>query len=774
MTIPFLTACALLLGLAVRVSDPAKTAGRDPLTAKVPARMPDRAETLFPAQTRLHGYLGRRVASNETNRLLAVDEAPLLAGFQERPGSHPWIGEHVGKWLHAATLAWANSGDPELREKMDRVAGALIQTQEADGYLGTYAPDKRFGLYPGADWDVWSHKYNLLGLLTYYEYTGSRPALEASRKIGDLLVSTFGPGKKSILAAGTHVGMAATSVLEPMVLLYRATGDARYLDFARYIVASWDEPGGPRVLSALTKTGKVNQTANGKAYEMLSNLVGLCELARATGDRRYLAAPLRAWQDVTANQLYVTGTTSHGEHFHADHNLPNKSSANIGETCVTVTWIQLNSQLLRLTGDARFGNELERSYYNHLSAAQRPDGRQWCYYTALEGTKPYTPGINCCVSSGPRGMAMAPQLVYLKTRSGSRESLTVNLFEPSRATLRLGGQAVTVEQTTGFPRTGRATLTFRMAKPATFGLQVRCPDWAKPLMLGPGKTTPRNGWVTLEPRVWKNGDTASIHFSLRPRLVAGTYGNVGRTSLAWGPFVLAFDQSRNPALPFTSGIALASENGHGSAVLTPDLTPLTFTGRVHTTPASKAQAAIFVPFADAGTTGGAYRVWLRAPGTRWTSNSLLEGGRESRTRAGNVTGSINDGDPGSYLVTYDGTKRETDWFAVTLDAPTWVSRVVFAHGYTFHDGGWFDASIQKPRIECQRQVGGPWEPLGTFASYPATTATDARGLRAGQTFTLQLAAPQTLVALRVIGTPAYGDDPRQAFTSCAELQAFAK
>ena len=56
--------------------------------------------------------------------------------------------------------------------------------------------------------------------------------------MADLLIATF-PGKKSILAAGTHVGMAATSVLEPVVLLYRFTGDKRYLEFAKYIVKSW-------------------------------------------------------------------------------------------------------------------------------------------------------------------------------------------------------------------------------------------------------------------------------------------------------------------------------------------------------------------------------------------------------------------------------------------------------------------------------------------------------------------------------------------------------
>src|SRR5947199_6847597 len=137
----------------------------------------------------------------------------MLAGFRKRPGEQAWIGEHVGKWLHAATLAWVNTGDPALRAKLDRVVAGLIATQEPDGYLGTYTPDKRFGLYRGADWDVWVHKYDLIGLLTYYQYTQNAEALAAARRIGDLLINTFGDDKKSIVSAGTHKGMAATSIL---------------------------------------------------------------------------------------------------------------------------------------------------------------------------------------------------------------------------------------------------------------------------------------------------------------------------------------------------------------------------------------------------------------------------------------------------------------------------------------------------------------------------------------------------------------------------------
>ena len=286
---------SLFTALTIAAAGPAAPArplagrGVEPVPPKVASVFGDAAEVLSPSDIHINGWLGARIDANESKRLLVVDTEPLLAGYHKRPGSHPWIGEHVGKWMHAATLAWAYTGDPRLQDKLDRVAAELIACQEPDGYLGTYVPDKRFGLYPGADWDVWSHKYNLIGLLTYYQYTGNKAALAACRKMGDLLIATF-PAKKSILAAGTHMGMAATSVLEPIVLLYRATGDERYLEFARYIVKSWDEPNGPKIMASLLTTKRVDKTANGKAYEMLSNLVGLCELARATGDRELLQA----------------------------------------------------------------------------------------------------------------------------------------------------------------------------------------------------------------------------------------------------------------------------------------------------------------------------------------------------------------------------------------------------------------------------------------------------------------------------------------------------
>lgn len=746
--------------------------GRKALPFRVASTVANAAELAPASSVRLGGWLGARVDANARNRLLNVDVAPLLAGFQKKPGTHPWIGEHVGKWMHAATLAWANSGGSALRMKLDGVASALIAAQENDGYLGTYVPEERFGLFDGADWDVWSHKYCLLGLLTYHRYTGHAGALNAARKAGDLLISNF-PAKRSILAAGTHKGMAATSVLEPIVLLYRLTADQRYLAFARYIVASWEEDGGPSIVKTLLNEGKVRKTGNGKAYEMLSNIVGMSELARVTGDRALIDASLNAWADIVDTQRFITGTTSRWEYFQADHDLRGDNMAHVGETCVTTTWIQLNLSLLQLTGEARFGHELERSWYNHLSAAQHPGGDDWCYFTALEGRKHYDKDITCCHSSGPRGMALAPLAAYLVGRGDDgRDALLVNSFEPSRATLMLGGQSVTVEQRSEFPRRGQATLRLAMAKPANFGIKVRAPDWARPMAVEGASL--RDGWAEIPARLWRSGDVISIEYALTSSLIEGDHHLEGRAAINWGPFVLAYEQEANKSLavPYLLRLKRAAVPVRSATGM-----PLGFEAQV-ATDEGPVQVAKFCTFADAGADGGVYRVWLRAPDAAGAPphESLLIGGMESRSRMGTLAGSINDEDYETLVATNDGRYADEDWFAIGLDKPVTARRIAFMHGRNFHDGGWFDTSAGKPRVQIRQTPDGLWETIGTFDRYPTTTASDAGMLLQSWMnfeFELTLDAPRTFVALRVIGKPSSGDNPKQSFASCTQLQAFS-
>jgi hypothetical protein len=195
------------------------------------------------------------------------------------------------------------------------------------------------------------------------------------------------------------------------------------------------------------------------------------------------------------------------------------------------------------------------------------------------------------------------------------------------------------------------------------------------------------------------------------------------------------------------------------------------------TPAS----ATLLTYADAGAQGGSIRVWLGASGqaARPAADSLLLDGVESRSRGLGPMGkghSFNDDDSNTWVSTFDGTRPALDWFAITLPRPVTARRIVMVAGGVTEDGGWFDASAGKPRIQIQSHAGAPWRTLGTLETYPPTTATQAHdvGNSWDQTeYTLQVPQGVTFIAVRVIGQPAGGKSPARPYVTCAGLQAFA-
>ncbi len=518
----------------------------------------DATQWVHPGAVKLGGLLGHRFQANEQNRLLPMNEDALLSGFRNRPGVQAWIGEHVGKWLHAAVLTWQNTGNPELRAKIDRIVSELIATQEPDGYLGTYDFPTRWTMERERGWDVWVHKYVLIGLLSYVSGTGDegqgtnenelrRKALDAACKAADLILRTFGTGEGQLdlMERSTHVGMASSSILQPMVWLYKATSEKRYLDFCRYIVWAWEHsPHGPRLLASLLSHGDVHRTANGKAYEMMSCLVGALELYRVLRDegkedegKALLLAAQRAWDDIVENHLYITGGTSLGEHFQPDHHLPNDGA--VSETCATVTLLQLTLELFRLTGEVKYMDIAERTVFNHLLAAQHPNGDRWCYFTPLEGQKNYRSDINCCASSGPRAIALLPTFVYTLDPDGG---IRVNLYTQSE--LNLPERGLRIVQETAYPYDGKVTIKLQVSQPREFALRLRVPDWCKEALIAVNDESPKrveHGYCELR-RQWRNGDVVKLEFPTDLKVIIGTHTNEGKLALMYGPLVLAVDE----------------------------------------------------------------------------------------------------------------------------------------------------------------------------------------------------------------------------------------
>ena len=105
-------------------------------------------------KTEYQGWIADRMNLNVEKRLLQLDLDMILEPFVNRPGKQWWVGEHVGKYLHAATYAWQFTGNDRLKARMDSAVNRLIDTQLSNGYLGTYKESDQFGQGDGIGWDV--------------------------------------------------------------------------------------------------------------------------------------------------------------------------------------------------------------------------------------------------------------------------------------------------------------------------------------------------------------------------------------------------------------------------------------------------------------------------------------------------------------------------------------------------------------------------------------------------------------------------------------------
>ena len=562
----------------------------------------------------IDGLLGYRLQVNLEKRLLQIDSATLLSGFKKRPGAQTWIGEHVGKFLFSASKTYAYSHDLRVKHLMDDMVRKYIGCQMPDGYLGTYLLKDRW-----TAWDVWAHKYAIIGLLNYYSVTGYKPALETAEKAGDLICRTFGdePGKRDLMTAGEHAGLAPGSILEPMVDLYRYTGDKKYLDFCKYILRAFEQPDGPKLISQLEKYGDVTKVGDAKAYEMLSCFLGMLKYYKLTGEQKYLTLLQTAWTDITQRRLYITGTSSDHEIFREPGILRAENKDDMGEGCVTVTWIQFNLQLLQITGEPKYAEELERSVYNHLLAAENPQTGCVSYYTALNGPKPYRcdQGYSCCLSSVPRGISLIPEMMGGKING----TFTVLMYENAEATQKIIAKdgsplSLKISSATKFPLNGQVVFTVDPSKTASFALNFRVPLWSENFTAKVGDKTyqGKKGILLKIDRKWHAGDKVEVSFEMPVQVIPGGLSYPNEIAIKRGPQLFAIDDGLNTGLDSLSHIVYSNTN----SALTDEKAKLPADWiwkqaySVDMQVNGRSQRVILVPFSEAGQKAANINVWI--------------------------------------------------------------------------------------------------------------------------------------------------------------------
>ncbi len=485
------------------------------------------------------GQIGHYLDNIAEQRIL--DEESWLAIYPETeeafrlrkdddlyPDWGQWRGEFWGKYILSAIEACRYYQSDELEVRIESAVNGLISCQDSNGYIGTY---QNSGFLIGNNWNVWSRKYTFWGLLEAWELLGHDHILDAAKKFTDHLMSEVGPGAINIVETGNFYGMPSSSILEPIILLYNATRDEKYLDYARYIVDQWSQnPDGlPDILNKGTASGPVHNWFEqndpyqwAKGYEFTSCVEGLVELYKATGDNRYLLAAEKIHASLAEWERTPVGSVSFNDKYVGSTGLINT----VAEICDAVYWNRLSYKLFKITGEVKYIDEIERTLYNSLLCAFNPEG-DWCLrrlrmsHIHIPAQNHFLQNHQCCTDNLPRGLFQAAEMALME-RNGE---VLLNLFEAGTGQINLpSGNKVQLNLEGDFLATEPLIAHISVDRSEAFVLAIRNPGWSDQANIEINGTpydanrtdevTESEGWIRIH-RKWSTGDKISIRFDLK-------------------------------------------------------------------------------------------------------------------------------------------------------------------------------------------------------------------------------------------------------------------
>lgn len=563
------------------------------------------------------GFVGVRWRANIRGSLQGFDIDRHVRLVEERNmRDWWWIGEQPGKWLESSVLSSTIARDQAFLARTKEILARLLKAQSADGYLGISDPSVLNDAEPLRGMDPYEQYFTFHGLLTAWEVLGDQAALRAAARLGDYYVAHVGLGKaefwpspvrppenkntiicpqwtwvppdtpranplhvhSKIAGHTAHYGWEGTLVIDPILRLYQATGDQRYLDWATWAVSRID------TWSGWDSFSRLEDVASGKigvhqlqpyvhAHTFHMNFLGFLRLYQITGDRSYLRKVEGAWNDITARQVYITGGVSVGEHYEPGYNRPTEGG--VVETCANMSWMELNHYLLELTGDPKYADVMERLLFNHVFAAQTVDGDCYRYHTPPNGLKPvdFFHGPDCCTASGHRLVAQVPTFVYAQ----AADAAIVNQYVPSSATITLGaGRTVALKIETRYPDDEFVIVHVDpSANAGDFALRLRIPAWCEQpavALNGASVADVKSGVYLNIHRGWQDGDVVKLTFPMTARWVEHDHLPVdqARWALVRGPLVYAVDSlwwdASDTAAPHQVDQALAVAAGQRGSI----------------------------------------------------------------------------------------------------------------------------------------------------------------------------------------------------------------
>ena len=228
--------------------------------------------------------------------------------------------------------------------------------------------------------------------------------------------------------------------------------------------------------------------------------------------------------------------------FSCDEHLAGRDPSQGSELCTVVEYMFSLERALAITGDAVFGDKLERLAFNALPGALTDD--MWAHQYNQEPNqvecslhhKPWVsdgpesnlfglePNFGCCTANFNQGWPKFAASLFLLSgdqNSDANDGLVAAAYAPCTLLIGIRNTLVNIDEETDYPFRGRIKLSIDPASPIAFPLQLRIPAWA------PGATITVNGRPEPEPqagsfarvvRTWQSGDRVEINFPMQPRV----------------------------------------------------------------------------------------------------------------------------------------------------------------------------------------------------------------------------------------------------------------
>jgi hypothetical protein len=515
-----------------------------------------------------------RQARENHQLLLDLDEDSLLRPFRQRaglpaPGSDlgGWYdtyafapGATFGQWMCALSRYYAIYGDETARTKVQRLVRGFAATADADG---RFYRDNRFPAYI----------YDKLagGLIDAKRYARDESAIATLRRATQAAIPYLPPHampRNEHAQPGEdfseHAWDESYTLPENQFFAARLTGDRIHLRLARRFL--YDD-----FFLALARGENVLPGKH--AYSHVNALSSAAQAYVASGDRRYLEAAQRGFEFVDA-QSFATGGWGPDEHF------VTPGSGALGASladqhksfetpCGAYAHFKLTRYLLRITRDSRYGDSMERVFYNAALGAKpiQADGHAFYYsdYTRSASKTFHPDRWPCC--SGTLPMLAADYRISACFTDA--HGIFVNLYVPGQVDWHHAGVPCGLSITTEYPYASLVTMNLRIPGPQTFALHLRIPAWSM------GASVSINGKRNTEPlvpgtfasivREWRSGDRIELDLPLTPRLQPVDAEHADTVALLAGPLVLMriLDGVSTDAATISRKALLSAERARG-------------------------------------------------------------------------------------------------------------------------------------------------------------------------------------------------------------------